>query len=109
MRSRGKSEVAESPEKEKWINAMAARLTTELPLQEKIDLILTESIPLEVIKDPELLTLLDGSIGAVPLEILDSLNKLSIPEEELRQILQELPNLSPKEQKDLIQELSEVD
>ncbi len=109
VRSRRKPTVALSPERDKWINALGERIRPEMSMQQKLQLILAEDIPLAAVKDPELTTLLNSPLSGSSREVIETLQKLPIPESELQEILGELPNLTPEELKTFLDELTKME
>ncbi len=95
-----------SSKKAKWAPGMELKLPEKMLIRDKIDVILEQKVPLELIIDPEVSGILESPVGLISKEILEKIKPLNIPEEELNQILSELANLSPEEQQAFIEELN---
>ncbi|HUY01359.1 MAG TPA: fibronectin type III domain-containing protein, partial [Candidatus Deferrimicrobium sp.] len=74
-------------------------------IQDKIEQIIAEKIPLESITDPDIIKLLEAPVGGVSLELIQKLQNIPMSTEERSQIFEELTTLSPEEQKEFIEEL----
>ena len=101
-----KPAVSGTIQRPKWIGGVEATFPTEMALPDKIEMIISKGIPLEDIADPEIKKLLETPMGGISVETIETLRKLSIPAEELRQIIAEVSVLSPEEQIKFIEDLS---
>lgn len=106
IRSRRKPKTAIPAERMKSTKAFQQLLTPRMSLKEKINVLASQDLPLETITDPDIVEFLETPLNIIPLELLQNLQKLDIPEEDLELILKELASLSPDEQKNFVDSLS---
>lgn len=72
-----------SSKKEKWAPGMELKFPEKMLIRNKIDVILEQKVPLELIIDPEVSGMLESPVGLISKEILEKIRHLNIPEEEL--------------------------
>jgi hypothetical protein len=108
IRSRKKSAGTSMPVQPKWTIGMRVTFPKDMSLQNKLETIISQNAALESIDDPEINKLLESPAGYISADLIGQLRKLAIPPVELRQILAELPNLSPEELNEFLRNLSKI-
>jgi hypothetical protein len=106
LRSRRKPKIPVHSKKGK-MPSVGITFPVELSLDEKIEMIISQDIPIDSISDTEIVNLLNKPISGLSLETLNNLKEIKIHDEELIEIIKDLSKLSPEEQENLIKEILE--